>query len=562
MVDRKLAADVREVCRHDILFWLNVFCYVHEPRLVSAPVLPYLTYPYQDDFILELEKSLGKEDVAVVKARCMGASWTIMSLFIHRWQFFGGLMFGVVSREERLVDGMQKSLFAKGQFLLDRQPGFLLPQYDHFHLQFINHDNGSSIEGSTTTGNVFRGDRYTAVLMDEFAAFEPSDSEKAWASSNGATPCRILNSTPLGRVGMFWEAATKGHAKRINLPWWLHPDYAKGLYTDTAGKKRSPWYDAECKRLIIPGKIAQELDMDFAGAASLFFPEAIIGEHERKYARPPVARKRFETKGGKVADLLLWDYLDPPPKSSRYVGGGDLSMGTGATPSVLSIADRATREKVAKLRTPHMSPDEFAEIAVQVCRWFNDAYLIWEMNGPGVTFGKRVVELGHTHIYYRQDEIGLKHKIQSSLTPGWHASPQNKLMLLQDYARALETASFVNHCEEGLDECRSYIYLPNGQVGNQRAETSSDPSGARQNHGDEVIADALCNKGLGAEPQLTDDGQPSLPVDPAILLPGHPLHHTQHARMLAEDKANKRDDYWRERSQSPWDNHRFKKLEW
>jgi hypothetical protein len=562
LADRKLAADVRELCRHDLLFWLNAFSYVHEPRHPEDTIKPFLTYPYQDDFLRELEVALGKEDVAVVKSRCMGASWTIMALFVHRWQFWPGLMFGVVSREERLVDGMQKSLFAKAQFVLDRQPGFLLPQYDHFHLQFVNRDNGSSIEGSTTTGNVFRGDRYTAVLMDEFAAFDPADSEKAWASSHGATPCRILNSTPQGRVGMFHKVATQGHAKRIDLPWWKHPDYAQGVYFSADGKRRSPWYDGECRRLIIPGKIAAELDMDFAGSASPFFPEALLQEHGRKHARPPVAKKVFTTRSNKTATLELWDYLDPPPKANRYVVGSDLSMGTGATPSVLSAADRATREKVGRVRTPHLSPDEFAEVAKQVCDFLNHAYLIWEMNGPGVTFGKRVMELGQSFVYFRQDEIGLKHKVQSSLTPGWYASAQNKLMLLQDYARALETDGFVNHSAEGLEDCRGYVYLPNGQVGSHLAETASDPSGARQNHGDEVIADALCNKALGAEPQLTEQGEPKLSTDPGVLLPGHPLHYTQHARMLAAEQAGRKDDYWAERGNASWDRGRFRRLEW
>jgi hypothetical protein len=82
--------------------------------------------------------------------------------------------------------------------------------------------------------------------------------------------------------------------------------------------------------------------------------------------------------------------------------------------------------------------------------------------------------------------------------------------LFKDYVRGLANGSFVNRSVEALRECRDYVYLPTGGVGNSRAKTITDPSGARENHGDRPTADALANKALGAEPDLLLKG----PEDP------------------------------------------------
>jgi hypothetical protein len=529
--DKGLAGAVRQLCKHDLLFWLNVFGWTHDPR-AENPILPFITYPFQDDTLRELERVLGKEDLCLVKSRDMGASWMVMALLTHRWQFFDNLAFGAVSREEKLVDGHPKSLFAKVQFLLDRQPGFLLPKYEHLHLRFLNLETGSTLEGSTTTGNVFRGDRYTAVMMDEFAAFEEADGNRALASSQSATNCRIFNSTPQGQVGAFYSVAHNPHIKRIDLHWTLHPEKAKGYERTADGKGWSPWYERECRRMPIPAMIAQELDLDFAGSSSPFFGADVLDQHISQHVRPavlrgrldfdplaPADRERIAFVADPSGDLRLWLLLDHQgkvPEGDGYVIGGDLSQGTGATNSVLSVAERRTREKVAELTTPRLSPDQFADLCLALAWFFNEAFVIWEMNGPGGPFGKRLaMDHGYRNVYYRQDEQGLAKNVSSSLIPGWYASPANRLVLFREYLRALSVSAFVNRSREALEECRQYVYLPNGQVGNARAAAFADPSGARENHGDRPTADALACKALGQEPALKREADPlAIPPNP------------------------------------------------
>jgi hypothetical protein len=44
------------------------------------------------------------------------------------------------------------------------------------------------------------------------------------------------------------------------------------------------------------------------------------------------------------------------------------------------------------------------------------------------------------------------------------------------------------------------VYLPTGEIAHARSQSKEDPSGAKQNHGDRVIADALANRAARRRP--------------------------------------------------------------
>jgi hypothetical protein len=528
-----MAAAVRRQCATDILFWLNLFGWLFEPR--SKQYLPFLTYPFQDQAILTIRDALGREDVLIEKSRCMGATWMCLAVFVHDWQFHPLGSYALVSRGMDLVDstGDPDSLFWKVDCLLKLQPDFLVPKFRRTEAHLENLDLGGTIDGFSTTGNVLRGGRRTAALVDEFAAFERQDGYAALAATQAATPCRIFNSTPQGDAGAFADMAKSG-IKKLRLHWSDHPVYSVGLYTDKKGKQRSTWYDAEWKRMPIPILFAQEYDIDYAGSGGRFFPAdlitRLIADACDPYMQGTVVWEEGSPHEPEWIDddngaLLLWTYLDDKsrPVEGQYVIGADISAGTGATNSVLSVADKKTGNKVAELAISTASPDEFAEMAVGLGKFFHDATLIWEMNGgPGTRFGSRVIALGYRNVYWRTNEQSLSKK--QSDTPGWHSTRQNKMSALQGYLTCLASGRFVNLSKNALAECSEYIYLPSGGVGSRRAQpaigdkrASLDPSGARENHGDRPMADALACKLVDDQPRVshteTDGFDPNDPPE-------------------------------------------------
>jgi hypothetical protein len=497
------------MCSEDLLFYINAFCWTYDPRLEN-PMVPFLTYEFQDETLLDLNDAVGKRDICIKKSRDMGASWMLCALFEWRWHFRHGQSFLLVSRNEDYVDkpGNSKSLFWKIDYLIRNQPGWLLPRYTRTALRLTNEENGSAIDGESTTGDVARGDRRTAIGMDEFAAFDVDAGYKALASTRDATKSRIFNSTPDGVGNAFYDVAHSDAVKQVVLHWTKHPVKAQGLYIGGDGKPKSPWYDAECKRCIHPQEIAQELDIDFQGSDFQFFDPKEIDRLVMQCCRPPSfvgdlnfdpatsQPKSFVQRPG--GPLRLWCGVDASGQVAHdrgYVIGADISAGTGSSNSVLSIADRNTGEKIGELVTPNLRPDELARYAVALCKWFHDAegngaFIIWEAPGPGRNFGDVVIELGYRHVYWKTKEESIARNTVP--VPGWWPVKDAKRAVFGDYRRALLDGRFINRSREAMSELREIVYTANGSIEHSKATRTIDPSGARDNHGDRPTADALC----------------------------------------------------------------------
>src|SRR5215469_11547364 len=95
-----------------------------------------------------------------------------------------------------------------------------------------------------------------------------------------------------------------------------------------------------------------------------------------------------ETKKWTRRDRDTWILDGHPRLGGRYVGGVDVSAGTGNDNSVLEIFDLDLEEQVLELATNDLAPHDFATRVRQVAHEFNDCYLNVERN----TFGLSVIE--------------------------------------------------------------------------------------------------------------------------------------------------------------------------
>jgi len=563
--DPKLAAAARQMCAEDILFYMNGFCFTYDPRDQKMPNKPFITYDFQDESIMDFVSAINSGyDIAWPKSRTMGASWMALSVIEWFWHFKHDLSFLLISRNEKYVDqsGNPKSLFWKIDFIHQNQPRWLLPngrwlgsRDPNRHLLHLkNADTNSVIDGESTTGDAGRGDRRTAMLIDEHAAFELNDGFKVLKSSRDTTKCRLFNSTPQGANNAFHEVVKESGAKVSYLHWTEHPIYKAGLYTSEKvngvnqlkmlddsllgtvrvmrkdwaepkdvnfpddypfildGKTRSPWYDTECSRCVSPQEIAQELDIDFLGSAYQYFDQDFIRKLISEYCMEPYMTgnlvyepETLEPLGfepNPKGQLQLWFNIagntniltDRSYFDGKFFGiGSDVSMGTGASNSATSVVDLTTGKKIALWKDAHTEPGLFADITIALAKWFNNGMLIWDGSGPtGRVFTKRVIEKAYTHVYYRADEEKFRQRISNQ--PGFYLNPEDRAIVLRDYRSALEKRDFINLSETGMKETLQFIVEPGGRVEHSAAMSTQDPSGAREAHGDEVIADALVSR--------------------------------------------------------------------
>lgn len=551
--DAEFAKWLRAKCAKDILFWVNLFCFTYDPRKKVKDV-PFITYEYQDEAIMAIVDGIrGGYDVAIEKSRDMGASWLNVIVPTHHYQFLPSYNFKLVSRNEKYVDdGSMTSLFGKIRYLIEHQPKWLLPSDADDKMMFVrNNRMKSTVTGESTTGEVGRGDRCSAILLDEFASFETKQGYAALASTQAATNCRIFNSTPKGVANAFYDVVHKTGAKVIRMHWSKHPEKNRGLYCSTRnettgrmevnlldswkgvvkvcekgskdvrkvafpedypfildGKTRSPWYDRECSRAVNPVEIAQELDIDYSGSDYQFFDQIAVEKYKDKWCRPAeivgdmeINRESCDalrlTVNGK-GHFYMFEPLNADGRvenTRRFVMGVDVSAGTGASNSTIAVYDRKTNEKVAEYANPNILPDDFGRFVVAVARFFNDALIVPDRSGPtGETLVRRIQAEEYSNIYRRRNEK----KVGSPYVDeyGVFLNPATKTTVLQQYRDAIGHCAVINRSANAMDECLRFVMTQNGMVEHSSEGRGVDPNGARANHGDMVIADALATLAL------------------------------------------------------------------
>lgn len=511
-------------------------CMTYDPRL-EIKTIPFITYDFQDVAIDTAVSAKG--DLYAEKSRDMGASWIFLTIEEWEWQFHEDYSALLGSRTEDYVDkkGDRKSLMWKIDSIIENQPRWLQPNMYRIYLHFENLDNGSTIEGESTTGDFARGGRWTRIMLDEFAAVEP-DGQKVAKATRDATRRRTFNSTHQGAATYFYRIGLT-NIKKLIMHWSIHPEKEKGLYywdrekivrlDDWRGevtvdgktyefpseypfikddKLRSPWYDNECARAEHPMEIAQELDIDPFSSDFQFFDPLMIQEIEEKYVCNPYDEgviefdeDNFEPisfEHGVNGPLKIWlnlDYNGKCPYDMEVACGIDISAGTGASNSTMSFVNLRTGEKIAEYANPWIKPEAFAHVAIAYCNFFNNAFMIPDASGPtGRVFCDEILRLGYRNLYYRRNEEGLTKKVSDK--PGIFLNPKEKSALLGLYRRSLKDAAFIQRSHEANQECLEYIHKTGNDIEHSSAVNSIDPSGAGASHGDRTIADALAAKGV------------------------------------------------------------------
>jgi len=613
--DVKLCRQLIERCRNDILFFLNAFCFLLEPRVKNIEgkepptIIPFATWAHQDEFILEFERAVNEQYwVGVEKSRGEGATWMVLMVFLHQWLFREHTVsFGLVSRNEQVADNPEdpNSLGWKVDMVLSHLPRWMvhlekgepkqLAPSTRFHRSVRNHtwsnrNTGSTITAYTTTSDLARGGRNTAFFCDEFASFKVKDSFLVMSSLVEVTDCVIMASTPNGEQGAFYKAVKEEGTliKLVVIHWTANETRNRGLYEiadgipvavdpennplpegyvelflekyrtpllnrgfDIEKGYRSPWYDRKCLTPgLSPKYIAQQYDLDYGGSKSKVFPIAVL-ERLQSEAKPPLLQGKITFNHDDLkpnwlehqdGHLLLWIELTPadcPPQGIRYIVGADVSLGNAGTSgsnSALSIVERDTGVKVAEFAHPGQSPELFAMQTIAICKWFNEAHLIYEDNGPGKTFGNNVIQHGYNNLYFRIQEDRVT-KVKTN-KPGYTTQRKNKGPLLSEYAYALSTGSFVNPSHVALEEAKGYELFASGKIVHV-ASLDADPSGAGENHGDRTIADALACHVLMENPpeRRAKSNKLDLSKAPETSM-AHRTHLAREAARLAKE------DFW------------------
>lgn len=539
--DRSVQKQLVRMCREDILFYVNFAVWQYNPRAVPR-VSPFVLWPFQEEAIIETVRLwIGDEkDMVWEKSRELGATW--LALVISDWMclFHEWEKFLVMSHTEDAVNRPEDpdSLFWKLDFMHARLPAWLARGVQRRKHVITFPATNSTITAAATTERSGIGGR-GKVLLDEFSKHRAAREILAQTYDTGP---RLFIGTHYGAETTFNELARRPDIHKIVMHWSQHPKKCPGLYrpdpkrptlplildksyqfpedyrfildgAPTGGPHpglRSPWYDEECRKRNDSRDVAMHLDIDPQASAKQFFDPVRIYKLIAD-AREPVWEGEFEAdvyghkiemreeKGGRLRLWVRPDGFGNLPVA-QYTGGADVSGGTGATNSCLSLIDADRGLVVGEWADPRTEEREFAQLCAAVCRWLKDkngsgAYFVWDACGQnGTKFSNEMTFLGYSNIYYDQTSSTAssrkaKPTIARTRRPGFYARPETKYAAIKDYRNAIYDGRLADRSERCLKETLRIEYDKNtAEIQHAERDTIRDPTGAKKNHSDLVTS--------------------------------------------------------------------------
>ena len=236
----------------DPVRFIDVFLYTFDPKRPPYH-WPFQTFDFQKDLVYAIKDAIEQgNDLYIEKCREMGATYTVLAVFLWFWRYIPGSNFLLGSRKEALVDNTkgeagelsnkEESLFGKLEYMLNHMPIFMYPKgfsttKDLNYMSLLNPELGNIVSGESANPNFSRGGRFKAILMDEFAFWE--NDSAAWGSTADTTNCRIVLTTPgikPGKAKRLRFGKDGEEIDLITLPYTLDP------------RKTPVWLEKERKR--------------------------------------------------------------------------------------------------------------------------------------------------------------------------------------------------------------------------------------------------------------------------------------------------------------------------
>jgi hypothetical protein len=577
--DEAFRKQYLERASKDVVYFCDSVCWTYQAKPYPL-ALPMILYPVQRRLMRVLQTYGGLRNFHTDKSRDMGITWCILIWMFWGWMFIPDTKFHLASWKEKLVDqrGNPGTHFAKLDHLLQWLPASIRPvvrEKKERQSMLLKHPtNGAVFTGESTNKKMGRSDRNFAAFLDEFAHMgeTPQDGYAILNGIKDTTDCMILNSTPFGIGNAFADYKTKCP---ISLSFWwpdhpvkgaglrgfdLRPSRDKkitvddkfqamrprsGFWSDNVdalrGKITSPWYDHIKAEAPSDQYVGQEIDIDYSGSGWQYFGETLVRRILTEDVMPPLHAGKlvFNPESGRfsgfdengVGPLLLWIHPGrdgKPTNEYEWVCGVDVAAGSrkqsdkdqsiGHSNSCAVMVNQTTGEVGAELTVSGVDAAEFAYMVVALCRMFRDAHMVFEGNGPGLHFMKVAVDyLNYGNLYYRRNLKTIETNETSE--PGFWSTPSSKSYVFSAYRTALNDKLITERCKEAALELRMYQEAT-GTVVHAMAASTIDPTGARDNHADRVVARVMAFHGmqtLGYNPLEPDEVEARRHVDPSSI---------------------------------------------
>ena len=475
-------------------------------RTKDQKLLPLVLNRAQQLLLEVIERQLatrGFVRLIINKGRQMGSS-TFVEAWLYWWVSQRTAQKAlVVAHDAQTTAG----IFEMTKRVHDKCPEILKPSTKYADKRTLSFDRLDSSYRIATAGGdgIVRGDTITAAHLSEFAWWPTSSARANFSGLMDAIPnvpgTAVFIESTANSFNHFYEqydAAVKGESlfEAVFLPWYWDDGYREPC---TPNFERTPneielagMYGLDNEQLMFRRtKIAEKgeelfkqeypccADEAFITSGRPVFPADRVSKmlHE---ARAPIAKKALEGTEWNDNPLGELHCFLPFDKHATYYIGADVGMGVRRDWSVAQVFDDKRRQ-AAVWRSDRFDADYFGTVLANLGRYYNDAQVIIERNGPGI-LTNRVVHKDEEYPYVYQETVYDKVTDTETTHVGFMTSERSKPLIVGEMRAHLRDHEIEIYDRITLEEMRSFIVT---QTGRMEADKGK--------HDDHVLAVALAN---------------------------------------------------------------------
>jgi hypothetical protein len=362
-------------CAQDPLYFIKNYV-----KIVSLDkgLVPFEPYDYQENMIRTIHENrfvIGK------LPRQTGKSTTIIAYLLHYVLFNQSMSVAILANKLTTA----RELLGRLQLAYEYLPMWLQQGVVEWNKGSIVLENGSKILASATSSSAVRGGSFNYIFLDEFAYVPQNVAEEFFSSvyptiTSGQSTKVTIISTPKGlnMFYRFWVNANKKpgeEGKNEYVPMEVH-------WSDVPG--RDDKWKAQTIANTSEEQFRTEFECEFLGSMhTLVHPEKL----KCMVYRTP---EYWNGEGLRV-------YQKPVP-DHKYVIVVDTARGQGLDYHAFSVVDVTSipYRVVATFRNNEMPPMLYPNAIYPICRQYNNAYCLVEVND----IGGQVADILHDELEY------------------------------------------------------------------------------------------------------------------------------------------------------------------
>jgi len=343
-------------CKNDPIYFAMNYIQIIS---LDEGLVPFKMYDFQKEILRDFHEN--RFNIAKLP-RQTGKSTTVVAYLLYYAIFYDSVNIGILANKASTA----RELLGRLQLAYENLPKWMQHGILVWNKGNVELENGSKILAASTSASAVRGMSFNILFLDEFAFVPNHVAEQFFASvyptiTSGKSTKVIIISTPNGMNHFYkmWEDARRGKN-----------DYV----TNEVHWSQVPGRDAKWKEETIkntsPRQFSQEFECDFLGSADTLISPAKL--QNIPFADP-------------IASNAGLDVYERVQKDHEYIITVDVARGIGGDYSAFIVFDITTMpyKIVAKYRNNEIKPVLFPSVIFQVCKEYNNPYVLVEVNDIG-----------------------------------------------------------------------------------------------------------------------------------------------------------------------------------